>query len=144
MHAPKQEDPTDQRVRLDRWLWAARQYKTRSLASKAVGGGKVRLNDRRTKPGVAVHIGDRVTVRKGAYEFRLVVETLSEQRGSASEAIKLYRETPDSVAEREKRRAQMKQSLVQGYEGKGRPTKKDRRELERLRQRSPHAPHEGD
>lgn len=144
MHAQKQEDLTDQRVRLDRWLWAARQYKTRSLASKAVGGGKVRLNDRRTKPGVAVQVGDRVTVRKGTYEFRLVVEALSEQRGPASEAITLYRETPDSIAEREKRRAQMKQSLIQGYEGKGRPTKKERRELERLRRRSPHDPHDGD
>ena len=144
MHAPKQKDSTDQRVRLDRWLWATRQYKTRSLASKAVGGGTVRLNDRRAKPGVAVHIGDRVTVRKGPYEFQLIVEALSEQRGPAREAINLYRETPDSIAEREKRRTQMKQSLVQGYEGKGRPTKKERRELERLRRRSPDGPHEGD
>ncbi len=144
MHAPTQKNPPDKRVRLDRWLWAARQYKTRSLASKAVGGGRVRLNDQRTKPGAAIHVGDRVTVRKGPYEFRLIVEALSESRGPAREAVKLYTETADSIAEREARRAQMKQSLVQGYEGKGRPTKKERRELERLRRRSLDGPHEGE
>ncbi|MEJ2153204.1 MAG: RNA-binding protein, partial [Gemmatimonadota bacterium] len=88
--------------------------------------------------------GDRVTVRKGPYEYRLVVNALSEQRGPAREAVKLYSETTDSIAKRETRRAQMKQSLVQGYEGKGRPTKKERRELERLRRRSLHGPHEGE
>jgi ribosome-associated heat shock protein Hsp15 len=144
LHAPAQKDAPDKRVRLDRWLWAARQYKTRSLASKAVGGGKVRLNDQRAKPGAAVHVGDRVTVRKGPYEFRLIVDTLSEQRGPAREAVKLYTETAGSIAERDARRAQMKQSLVQGYEGKGRPTKKERREIERLRRRSLHGPHEGE
>lgn len=144
MHAPIQRDTADERVRLDRWLWAARQYKTRSLASKAVGGGKVRLNDQRAKPGAAIHIGDRVTIRKGPFEYRLIVKALSERRGPAREATTLYTETADSIAERDARRAQMKHSLVQGYEGKGRPTKKERRELERLRRRSLDGPHEGE
>lgn len=144
MHATRRKNALEKTVRLDRWLWAARQYKTRSLASKAVSGGKVRLNDRRTKPGAAVHVGDRLTIRKGPYEYRLIVDSLSEQRGPAREAVLLYTETTGSIAEREARRAQMKQSLVQGYEGKGRPTKKQRREIERLRRRSLHGPHEGE
>lgn len=124
-------------VRLDRWLWAARFYKTRSLATVAVKGGKARLNDRRTKPGATLRIGDRVTVRKGAYQFDVEVTALSERRGPAREAVGLYAETPESVALRQQRRAEMKVVVVPAYEGKGRPTKKQRRELERLRRQRP-------
>ncbi|HUP00016.1 MAG TPA: RNA-binding S4 domain-containing protein [Gemmatimonadota bacterium] len=127
----------DDRVRLDRWLWAARQFKTRSLATRAVAGGTVRLNDRRVKPGTAVKVGDRIRVRKPPYELHLVVRALSESRGPAREAARLYEETPESRAAREMLALQLKHMPAPVYDGKGRPTKKDRRRIERLRRAEP-------
>lgn len=137
-----ERSPTQDRVRFDRWLWAARFYKTRSLATTAVNGGRARLNGKRSKAGVPVRVGDRVTVRKGAFEFDLDVTGVAERRGSAQQAARLYVERPESIALREKRRAEMKIVIVPSYEGKGRPTKKQRRELERLRRQHPDDPHE--
>jgi ribosome-associated heat shock protein Hsp15 len=124
-------------ARLDRWLWAARQYKTRSLASKAITGGAVKRNGRRVKAGSAVKVGDRIRVRKGAYEFHLVVRGLSERRGGASDAAQLYEETLESRAARELRALQMKHIPVPIYEGKGRPTKRDRRRIDSVRSQRP-------
>lgn len=133
---PEAGTPADG-VRLDRWLWAARLYKTRSLAARAVSGGKVDLNANRAKPSAPVRVGDQVRVRKPPYELVLVVRGLSERRGPAKEARGLYEETETSRRERERIAYQRRHVPVPTYEGKGRPTKKERREIERLRRGLP-------
>lgn len=122
-----------ERVRLDRWLWAARFYRTRSAATRAVSGGKVQLNGRRPKPSSLVAVGDELRVQKGVYEFRLEVQGLGEKRGSAEEAARLYEETPESRRAREARKTQMRTMPRFDFREGGRPTKKQRRDLERLR-----------
>jgi ribosome-associated heat shock protein Hsp15 len=123
----------EERVRLDKWLWAARFYKTRSAAARAVSGGKVQLNGRRPKRASLVATGDRISVRKGRFEHRLVVLGLSERRGSASEAADLYEETEESRRERQRLARQLKVMPKYEFRDGGRPTKKERRELDRLR-----------
>ena len=120
-------------VRVDRWLWAARMYKTRSQAAAAIDGGKVRVNDARPKTGAPVRIGDVVRVRHGPIERTLRVTGLAERRGRASEAATLFEETPESLARRREREAQLKLMPDPTYRGKGRPTKRERRELDRLK-----------
>ncbi|HEX4683461.1 MAG TPA: RNA-binding S4 domain-containing protein [Gemmatimonadaceae bacterium] len=120
-------------VRIDKWLWAARFFKTRSLATEAVTGGKVEVNGERAKPAKNVKPGDEVRVRLGPYEHVLIVRALGERRGSASVAQSLYEETEASRTARDKLAAQLR--MAPGgfvYEDKGRPTKKDRRDLSRL------------
>jgi ribosome-associated heat shock protein Hsp15 len=125
--------PAVESVRIDRWLWAARMFKTRSLAARAIGGGKVRLNDDRPKTGAAVRIGDVVRVRHGPIERTLVVAGLAERRGPASAATALYEETAESRARRRAREAQLRSMPETPFRGKGRPTKKERRDLDRLK-----------
>jgi ribosome-associated heat shock protein Hsp15 len=120
------------KVRLDRWLWAARFYKTRSQSAEAVSGGKVHVNDERAKRAKMVGKGDRVRVRHGPYEFLLTVTGLAERRGSAKDAAVLYAEDPDGKAARLKLAEQLRVAPPPAFEGKGRPTKRDRREIERL------------
>jgi len=121
------------RVRLDKWLWAARFFKTRSLATEAVAGGKVEVNGEHAKPAKAIKPGDEVRVRLGPYEHTLMVRALSERRGPASVAQTLYEETAASREGRERLAAQLKLAPAAFvYEEKGRPTKKDRRELSRF------------
>lgn len=127
-------DPGDS-VRFDRWLWAARFYKTRTLATSEVTGGKARLNGERVKPAAPVRVGDTVRVMKAPYEWVVEVTGLGERRGSAREARKLYQESEKSRQKREKRRIQMREVPVPTYEGKGRPTKKERREIDRMKRR---------
>lgn len=122
-------------VRFDRWLWAARFYKTRTLATSEVTGGKARLNGERVKPAAPVKVGDTVRVMKAPYEWVVEVTGLAERRGSAREARKLYQETEASREKREKRRIQMREVPVPTYEGKGRPTKKERREIDEMKRR---------
>ena len=120
-------------VRLDKWLWAARFFKTRSLATDAIGGGKVDVNGDRAKPAKQIKPGDEVRLRSGPYEHILIVRQLGERRGSASVAQTLYEETEASRAEREKLAAQLKMSPAAFvFEDRGRPTKKDRRDLSRF------------
>jgi ribosome-associated heat shock protein Hsp15 len=115
-------------VRLDKWLWAARFFKTRSLAQKAVAAGKVKLNEARVKPAHEIRIGDAVVVR----EWHVHVRALSDRRGPAEEARKLYEETAEGRAERE-RLADLKRWGPEPARAlKGRPTKRDRRLLESL------------
>ena len=121
-------------VRIDRWLWAARFYKTRSQAASAIDGGKVRLNDARPRTAAAVRVGDLVRVRMGPIERTLRVSGLAERRGTASAAAALYEETADSVARRRQREAQLKLMPETSFRGKGRPTKRERRELDRLKE----------
>lgn len=120
-------------VRLDKWLWAARFFKTRAAAVQAIRAGRVDVNDVRAKPAKVLAIGDRVRVRKSPYEFRLTVRVLSEHRGRAVQAATLYEEDPAGKAARERLAGQLRIAPPPSYEGKGRPTKRDRRELERLR-----------
>jgi ribosome-associated heat shock protein Hsp15 len=123
----------DARVRIDKWLWAARFFKTRSLATEAVDGGKVEVNGARAKPAKAVKPGDEVRLRLGPYEHILIVRALAERRGPASVAQTLYEETAASRDARDKLSVQLKMAPAAFvYEEKGRPTKKDRRDLNRF------------
>jgi len=115
-------------VRVDQWLWAARFFKTRSLAQKAVAAGKVKLNDARVKPAHEIRIGDAIVVR----EWQVHVKALSDRRGPAEEARKLYEETAEGRAERERRADLRRWGTEPARALKGRPTKRDRRLLESL------------
>ena len=119
-------------VRLDRWLWAARFFKTRALASAAIAGGKVQVNGVRAKPAKQLRPGDAVRVRVVPFEWLVTVRALSERRGPPSAAQALYEELPEGRAARERLSAQLKMAPAPAYQGKGRPTKKERREIERL------------
>ena len=123
-------------VRIDKWLWAARFFKTRSLATDAVAGGKVEVNGERAKPAKAVKPGDEIRLRLAPYEHILIVRALGERRGPASVAQALYEETPESVAERHRLGEQLRMAPAAFvYEEGGRPTKKDRRDLSKFRER---------
>jgi ribosome-associated heat shock protein Hsp15 len=119
-------------VRIDKWLWAARFFKTRSLAQQAVAGGRVQLNGERTKRAHDVRIGDNVDVRVGDWRWQVVVKALSDRRGPAEEARRLYEETAQSRAERERRQDLRRWGAEPAAALKGRPTKRDRRRLEEL------------
>jgi ribosome-associated heat shock protein Hsp15 len=116
------------RVRIDKWLWAARFYKTRSLAAEAIDAGHVRVDGERVKPAQPVHAGSRVSIRKREATFDVEVIDVSERRGPAPEAAALYRETAESVAARERARAERVQARANA--AAARPTKRDRRRLE--------------
>lgn len=121
------------RVRVDKWLWAARFYKTRSLATEAVAGGKVEVNGERAKPAKTVKPGDELRLRVGPYEHILIIRDLAERRGPASVAQGLYDETQASRDARERLASQLAAAPARFvYEEKGRPTKKDRRDLSRF------------
>ncbi len=122
-------------VRLDLWLWAARFYKTRSLAAEAIDGGKVDLNDAATKRSKLVRVGDRITIRNGPYRHELDVKGLAERRGPASVAVTLYTETPKSIAARQAIADRLRLQNPIFYDGAGRPTKKQRRAIERWKGR---------
>jgi len=124
------------RVRVDKWLWAARFFKTRSLAADAITGGKVTMRGDRVKPARPVQVGDEIAIRLGPYEHVVRIRALSERRGPATVAATLYEETADSLAARLKLAEQLRLApapLV--YEEKGRPTKRDRREIDKWRDR---------
>jgi ribosome-associated heat shock protein Hsp15 len=124
-------DDQTEKFRIDKWLCAARFFKTRSLAADAVECGKVHVNEVRVKPAKAVAVGDMLTINMGQKQYVLEVLALSSRRGPASEAQKLYRETDASRQRRETIAAQLK-SQPQPFFFKGRPTKRDRREIERF------------
>jgi len=118
-------------TRIDKWLWAARFFKTRSLATDAVDGGKVRVNGERIKPARSVKIGDTLDIDNGATEWEVVVRAIADKRGSASIAQTLYAETEKSVADRLEKAEQRKFFREPGAAIKGRPTKRDRRQLDK-------------
>lgn len=126
-----------ERVRIDKWLWAARFYKTRGLATEAVNGGKVHLNGERTKPARGLQLGDTLTVRKESGTWTVIVEAVSDRRGSASQAETLYTETEESRRAREAGREERQRAAAGGpprrEPGAGRPTKRERRQLDRWR-----------
>jgi len=120
-------------VRIDKWLWAARFFKTRALAVEAIEGGKVELNDDKVKRAKLVHVGDRVRVRLGPYEHQLTVLGLSERRGPAPVAQLLYSEDAASKTRREALALQLRAQAPLFRGGSGRPTKKERRDLGKLK-----------
>jgi ribosome-associated heat shock protein Hsp15 len=125
----------DDKTRVDKWLWAARFYKTRSLAAEAVAGGKVQVNGERVKRAKSLQIGDEIRIRQGPYEHQVIVRELSGQRGPATRALELYEETAESRAARETLALQLKTLHAAFVPERGRPTKKDRREINRLKGR---------
>ena len=120
-------------VRIDRWLWTARFFKTRGAATDAVLGGRVHVNGARVKPAKDVRTGDTVEVTIGDTRREVVIAALAERRGPATVAQSLYEETPDSVARREQRSADRRFARPLGADLGARPTKQDRRRLEALR-----------
>jgi len=129
------DEESGERVRIDKWLWAARFFKTRSLATEAVDGGKVDINGQRVKPAKLVGPGDEVRVRVGPQLFVVLVRDTAERRGSASVAQALYEETTESRAARERTAEQMRLAAPSFDFEEGRPTKKDRRDLNRWKDR---------
>jgi ribosome-associated heat shock protein Hsp15 len=119
-------------VRIDKWLWASRFYKTRSLAADAVDGGKVQVNGERVKPAKLLKPGDALSLRNGPYAWNITVLVLSERRGSASEAAKLYSESEESRKAREEKVAMMKSERQSNPFPGGRPTKRARRQIIRF------------
>ena len=120
-------------VRLDTWLWAARFFKTRALAAQAVDGGKVELNGARAKRAKPVQVGDRVRVRRGPFEYHVTVRGLSARRGPPPVAAALYEEDAEHKQVRQRLADQLRIAPSLRYEGKGRPTKRERRDIERLK-----------
>lgn len=126
------KDDSPEKFRVDKWLFATRFFKTRSLAAEAIDRGKVQLNDIRIKPAKQVVVGDRLKIRIGHFEYEVEVMALSNKRGPATVAQKLYRETDASQQQRDVVAAQLKSQPVEFYV-KGRPTKRDRRDIERFK-----------
>ncbi len=123
-------EPEAPRVRVDKWLWAARFYKTRALAAAAVEGGKAQVNGERVKPAKLLKAGDALIVRNGPFAWDITVLALSERRGPAAEAAKLYRESEDSRRMRQEKIALLKAERQSApVYAKGRPTKKARRQI---------------
>jgi len=117
-------------MRIDKWLWAARFFKTRSLAQQAIAAGRVKLNEARVKSSHELKAGDALAIRVGEFEWQIVVSALSDKRGPAEQARKLYQETEASRAERERRRDLRRWGAEPASALKGRPTKRDRRRIE--------------
>ena len=126
------KDKEDDKVRLDKWLWAARFYKTRALAKAAIEGGKVHCRGERCKPGKEPRVGDELLIRNGFDERTVVIQVLSVVRRGAPEAQALYAETAESIERREKAAAQRKAGAL-GMQTDGRPSKKQRRQIHRFR-----------
>ena len=128
----KPTEDLDARVRLDKWLWAARFFKHRTQATEAVDGGKIQLNGVRVKPARDVKIGDLVEIQAAEARFCVIVKGIADKRGSATVAQALYEETAESIAARETEREQRKLAATPGADLHGRPTKRDRRQIGRF------------
>jgi len=127
----QQEEP----IRIDKWLWAARFFKTRSLAAEAVGGAKVEINGERAKASRIVRVGDKLCVRRGPYEWNVAVKAVARLRGPAAQAQLLYEETAESAQKRATLAAQLQLERPPEFDAPGRPTKRDRREMARFTKR---------
>jgi len=126
------EDKDDDKIRADKWLWAARFFKTRNLAKQAIDGGKIHCDGQRIKASKEMTIGLTLTIRQDWDEKTVIVKALSDQRRGAPEAALLYDETPESKALREKRSAERKAGLGSFIVSDHRPTKKERRHIHRF------------
>lgn len=131
-----QETDRAGKVRIDKWLWAARFYKTRALAADAIEGGKIEVNGERSKRSKIVQAGDRIRIRTGPYEHSITVLGVSEKRGSATIASALYAEDAESKKAREAMALHVRAMHASNSYETGRPSKKDRRDIERVRGRT--------
>ncbi|MDH3329430.1 MAG: RNA-binding S4 domain-containing protein [Desulfobulbaceae bacterium] len=122
----------DEKVRIDKWLWAARFFKTRSIATRAVSGGHVHVNGQRIKPSRPVQVGDELHIRRGLIEFVVIVQSLSERRGPATVARTLYQETEKSIKLREMSAQQKRLENITGNGPARRPDKRDRRKIRKF------------
>ena len=122
-----------ERVRIDKWLWAARFFKTRSAATEAVLGGHVHVGGERVKPAKEIRIGDTVEIRRGELRWTVAVIGVADRRGPATAAATLYEETPESLAAREQERLERRLARPLGADLGARPTKQARRRIEALR-----------
>lgn len=123
-------ESTAARIRLDKWLWAARLFKTRGLATEVIGKGQVRVNGAAAKPAREVHLGDLIDLVHGQLPMQIVVKGLSDRRGPAAEAQTLYEQTPQSIAARQALVEQRRAGVEPAHTlEQGRPTKRDRRKL---------------
>lgn len=129
------ETNNTQSTRLDKWLWAARFYKTRAIAKQMIDGGKVFYNGQRSKSGKAVVLGDRVTIRQSFEEKHVLVIALADKRRDASFAQTLYQETPESVKTREKNNLARQQGILLSPASDTKPDKKQRRQIRQLKER---------
>jgi ribosome-associated heat shock protein Hsp15 len=129
------EEASVREIRIDKWLWAARFFKTRGLAAQAVAGGKIEMNGSRPKPSRSVRAGDRLTIQRGPYQWTVIVKDIAKVRGRAAQAQALYQELEESVRRREAAAAQMKLERPPEFDLSGRPSKKDRRAIERFTKR---------
>jgi len=125
-------DSKDEDIRLDKWLWAARFFKTRQLAVEAINGGKVQVNGQRSKPGKTVQAGTRLIIHKGSLEWDLVVKGISRQRRPATEAVLLYEESEESRLRRQALIRERRESGAPSRAVAGRPTKRDQRLIQRF------------
>ena len=116
-------------IRLDKWLWATRFFKTRSLAAEAVTGGKVHLNGNRVKPGREVKLGDSLTIHRGGYDFEVTVRGINKQRRPAKEAQLLYEESEDSITKREEQAENQRLAASVRHAPERRPNKRERRHI---------------
>jgi ribosome-associated heat shock protein Hsp15 len=128
-------EETNEPIRIDKWLWAARFFKTRSLAAAAVNGGKIAVNGARAKPSRIMRLGDELNIRRGPYEWTVVVRGLAKLRGPAPQAQLLYEETEASIRKREAASAQFKFERAPEFDSPGRPSKKARRAVLRFTKR---------
>ena len=119
----------DEKIRLDKWLWAARFFRTRSLASQAVAGGKVHVNDQRAKPSRVVNVGDRLRIARDEVNFVVQVRAVSDKRGPALTACLLYEESAENIKAREEEQAVRKIIRAGQSAPSGRPGKRDRRKI---------------
>lgn len=126
------EDKADNKCRLDKWLWAARFFKTRSLATTAIEGGKVHVDSDRVKPAKEVHIGQMIHIRNKDFEIEITVQALSNMRRGAPEAALLYAETASSIAKRENTKATGEGEHALRERGAGRPTKRQLRDIKKF------------
>ena len=129
------DQDSDEEIRIDKWLWAARFFKTRSLAAESVTGGKIEVNGGRPKPSRIVRVGDHLSVRRGVYEWTVIVKGVARNRGPASEAQLLYEETEESVRKRQTVSARLRLERPPEFNLPGRPSKKDRRAIQRFTKR---------
>ena len=123
----------EEKVRIDKWLWAARFFKTRSLAKSAVDGGKVHYNQQHCKPGRIVEVGAELTIRQGWFDKVVIIQGVCGQRKNATMAQMLYRETGESIVKREKALLERKMNMGEHPQPQHRPNKRDRRRIHRFK-----------
>ena len=131
----RENQETRSESRIDKWLWAARFFKTRSLAAEAVAGGKVALNGARPKPSRVIRSGDQLSIRRGPYEWSIIVKATSNNRGPAADAQALYEETEESRSKRQAAMAQLKLERPADFARARRPSKKERRAISKFTNR---------